>query len=110
MKDFNDPRTLFALYDFPDPVENIEAYESGDTLDEDLDSTVGTYLNEKVVVDAINNEITLPKLMQSYMEDFGGNEESLLKFVWQYLQDQELDEETVIKEVCQKRNMMIRYE
>ncbi len=99
-----------ALYDFPDPVEHIDAYESGDNLNDDLDNFVKTYLNDKIVIDSINSEITMPKVMQTYMEDFGGNEEALIKFAWKYLDDTEIDEETTIQEVCNKKNIMIRYE
>jgi len=67
-------------------------------------------LNDKINIDAMNNELTLPKVLQTYRDDFGSSEEAIIRFVWRYYESEDLEEEQAVREVCHKRNIMIRYE
>lgn len=106
----DDPRINFVCLDFPDIVEHIDFFDTEDTVNDKLDSFVSELLNDKVNIDSMQGEIVLPKLMQTYREDFGGSDESLLRFVFKYYSAEEVDEDLVIKEVCHRKSMMIRYE
>ena len=88
----------------------MDSFPTDESLDEKLDSFVTEILNAKVNIDSMQGEITLPKLMHVYKDDFGGNDEAILRFVFRYYQGADVDEETIIKEVCSRRSMMIRYE
>ena len=56
-------------------------------------------------------EITLPKLFQTYRNDFGGTDESILRFVYKYLNEpQEMDLNTAIQAVCLNNSVYLRYE
>lgn len=48
---------------------------SEDKLDKDLDEFVTLLVNHKVNIDLDQGEITLPKIVQTYFNDFGGTEE-----------------------------------
>lgn len=100
----------FVCLDFPDFAEHIDSFPKEDDLDEKLDVFVSEILNAKVNVDTMQGEITLPKLMQTYREDFGGSDESVLRFVFKYFQSEDIDEETAVRDICHKKSMMIRYE
>jgi len=47
---------------------------------------VSETINAKVVIDVAQGEITVPKIFQTYRNDFGGSDESILKFVFKYLE------------------------
>lgn len=56
-------------------------------------------------------EITLPKLFQTYRNDFGGTDEAILRFVYKYLDEpQEMDLKTAIQAVCVNYSAYLRYE
>ena len=56
-------------------------------------------------------EITLPKLFQTYRNDFGGTDESILRFVYKYLNEpQEMNLNTAIHAVCLNHSVYLRYE
>jgi len=78
-------------------------------VDERLEEACTAYVSEKVNVDTMTNEITMPKILHTYATDFGGNEESIIRFAWKYLQE-DMKVEQAVKEVCSKKSMMIKYE
>ena len=100
--------------DFPDVVEHTDTFASEEDLNEHLDMFVAEILNAKVNIDTIQGEITIPKVLNTYKNDFcNGSDEGILRFVFKYFncqQQAEMDEETVIRDVCQKKTMIIRYE
>mmetsp|Transcript_22923 Transcript_22923/g.22229 ORF Transcript_22923/g.22229 Transcript_22923/m.22229 type:complete len:108 (+) Transcript_22923:73-396(+) len=106
----NDPRINFVCLDFPEPIERIDSFIGEEDLNEKLDSFVSDIINEKVSIDMMQGEMVLPKLFQSYREDFGSTDEGVLKFVFKYYKGTDVDEEQVIREVCQRKSMLIRYE
>lgn len=62
IKELSDPRINFVCYDFPDTVELINDFSSEETLDEKLNKFVEEIINDKVEIDLLLKEITLPKL------------------------------------------------
>ena len=110
IKELNDPRINFVCIDFPDLVEHLDSFPSEEDLMEKLDQFVSEIINAKVNVDAIQGEITLPKVLNVYRADFEGSDEAVLKFVFKYYQQGEIDEDTALKEICYKKTMIIRYE
>ena len=91
-------------------MEGIETFTSEEDLDEKLDSFVADVLNEKVSIDLVQGEMLLPKILQTYRDDFGNSDEEIIKFVFRYYKSSEVDEETVIRDVCQRKSLLIRYE
>ena len=43
-------------------------------------------VNNKVVIDVITGEISVPRVMLNYREDWESSDEVILKFVFKYLQ------------------------
>ena len=79
-----DPRINFICLDFPDFVEHIQVI-SGDSqkeLYESLDNFVGEIINAKVTINETHGELAVPKLMETYKDDFGGTDETLLEFIY----------------------------
>ena len=89
-QDRNDPRILFLCLDLPDFAEHIECFDSPDTISSKLDDYLREYFLCKVEIDAVNEEITLPKVMETYKSDIGSDED-LLRFVWNWYQNYEYD-------------------
>jgi len=56
----------------------------------------------------MNEDITLPKLFETYRDDFG-TEEDCIWFVWSFIDNSKFDVEQIIK-VVKKKTMMIKYE
>ena len=73
-----------------------------------MNQFVKDFLSSRVEIDTMNEEITLPKLFETYKDDFGTEEEAL-RFIWNYLDNCKFDVEQIIK-VVKKKNMMIKYE
>jgi hypothetical protein len=42
-----------VCYDFPEPIEHIDSFESGNNLDDKLDKYITEILKEKVFIDTI---------------------------------------------------------
>lgn len=57
----------------------------------------------------MNEEITLPKVMERYKYDLGGSDENILNFIWEYYQNSEFELDQIIK-LVKKRSMIIKYE
>ena len=112
VKELNDGRVNFVCLDLPDIVEHTDSFASEEDLNERLDKFVAEILNAKVNVDTVQGEITLPKLLQTYKNDFcNGTDEGLLRFVFKYYScGSEAEDEAVVKEVCQRKTMIIRFE
>ena len=66
------------------------------------------FLQNRVDIDTMNEEITLPSLFETYRADFG-TDEDVIWFVWSYLDNTKFDVEQIVK-VIKKKNMMIKYE
>lgn len=82
----NDPRINFVCLDFPEVVEHIDRFGSSD-LDQALDVYVSEIVNSRMVYNPVQNELTLPRCLQTYLLDFtngSAKEEDLLKFVFKY--------------------------
>lgn len=100
---------MFLCLDLPEVPEHIECFDDPDTLDEKLDYFLTEYFNVKVEIDTMNEEITLPKVIEKYKGDLGGSDEQALKFIWNWYQNNEFDLDQIIKLVSRK-TLMIRYE
>ena len=104
-----DPRVNFVALDMPELPEQIECFENGEVIDKKLRDFVSEYLSGKVTIDAMNGEISLPKILETYREDFGGSDEKIVNFVWNFYENDEYDIEQVLREV-KKKTLMLRYE
>ena len=107
-----DPRINFVCLDFPDFVEHMDVFSGKDEEEyfNCLEQFVSEIINAKVSIDTLQGEIVLPKLMQTYKEDFGGSDQNILEFVFRFFDSPPLDLEAAIQEVCIKKRMFIRYE
>lgn len=56
----------------------------------------------------MNEEITLPKIFETYRDDFG-TDDDILRFVWNYNSNAKFDIEQIVK-VVKRKGMMIKYE
>jgi hypothetical protein len=65
-------------------VEHIDSFPSEDELNSKLDSFVAEVINAKVNFDSMQGELSLPKVLLTYKEDFGGSDQSILNFVFKY--------------------------
>lgn len=104
-----DPRILFLCLDMPQAPEHIECFDDPDTLEEKLDYFLGEYFNVKIEIDTMNEEITLPRVIETYKGDIGGTDEQVLKFIWNWYQSGEFELDQVIK-LVNRKTLMIRYE
>ena len=88
-----DPRINFICLDFPDFVEHIQVIEGEDMeqAKESMNSFVGEIINAKVGYNAVHGELAVPKLMDTYKDDFGGTDINLLEFIYQYLDSPEIE-------------------
>jgi hypothetical protein len=104
-----DPKIIFLCLDLPEVPEHIDCFDDPDTLNEKFDGFLAEYFNVKVEIDTMNEEISLPKVMEKYKSDLGGSDENLLSFIWEYYQNNEFELDHIIK-LVNKRNMIIKYE
>ena len=105
----SDPRILFVCLDKGQVPESIECFDDPETLDDKFDELLNIYFNEKVEIDMINEEITLPTVFEDYKEDFGGTDEKVLKFIWDWYENCEYELEDIIK-LVNKKSLMIKYD
>lgn len=103
-----DQRILFLCIDIPDVPEHIECFDSPDTINEKLNGFLKMYFEQKIEVDTMNEEITLPKVIETYKSDFG-SEEDILRFVWNWYENYEFDIEQIVK-VVKRKQLMIKYD
>ena len=105
----DDPKVIFLCLDLPEVPEHIECFDDPETLDEKFTCFLEEYFNIKVEVDTMNEEISLPKVIENYKCDLGGSDESILSFIWKFYQNNEFELDYIIKLVS-KRNMIIKYD
>jgi hypothetical protein len=88
-----DPRVNFICLDFPDFVEHIQviAGEDQDELNESMNNFVGEIINAKVAINVVHGEFVVPKLMETYKEDFGGTDTKVVEFIYEYLDNPEIE-------------------
>jgi len=78
---------------------------SGDDREELYDSLnnfVGEIINAKVTISHVHGEFAIPKLMDSYRDDFGGTDESQLEFIYKYLDNPEIDMTRALQQIVEK--------
>lgn len=86
----------------------MQSFESEHSLNDKLNQFVKDFLQNRVDIDTMNEEITLPSVFETYRTDFG-TEEDVIRFVWSFLDNTKFDVEQIVK-VIKKKNMMIKYE
>ena len=65
--------------------------EDEEELYDSLNNFVGEIINAKVITNLVHGELAIPKLMDTYREDFGGTDESQLEFIYKYLDNPEIE-------------------
>lgn len=106
--DRQDNRILFLCLDSPDIPEEVVTFDSSETLNEKLGAFLGDTFARIIEIDTMNEEITMPKLIETYKSDFGSDEE-VLRFVWNWFESYDYDIEQVVK-VVKRRGLMIKYD
>jgi hypothetical protein len=71
-------------------MEHIESFDNPDTIGTKLDSYLREYLNVKVEIDTINEELLLPITFSTYSGDFG-SKDVILNFISKYFDNSEYD-------------------
>lgn len=71
-------------------------------LFESLNNFVGEIINAKVTIDVNHGEFAVPKLIETYKEDFGGTDESLLEFLYKYLDNPEIEMGRAVQQIVEK--------
>jgi hypothetical protein len=56
-----------------------------ENLHDEMEQFVGDVLNSVVVI--TETEICLPKMLSTYIDQFGNSEQAILEFVFRYLDD-----------------------
>ena len=67
------------------------AGEDQEELYESINNFVGEIVNAKVTINLVHGEFAVPKLMDTYRDDFGGTDETLLEFIYKYLDNPEIE-------------------
>lgn len=65
--------------------------ENQEDLYNSLNTFVGEIINAKVTINVGHGEFAVPKLMETYKEDFGGTDENLLEFIYKYYDNPEIE-------------------
>lgn len=68
----------------------MQFFDSSETLNEKLDQFCRDYLGSRFEIDTMNEEITLPKIFETYKDDFGSDDD-VLRFVWNYNSNAKFD-------------------
>ena len=82
LPNYNDPRVLLICKDYPSPLVNI--IDFFDRSEEILDYKTEEFCNREVCLNLAIDELILPKIFQTYMQDFGSTEEQMLRWIWKY--------------------------
>ena len=82
LPNYNDPRILLVCKDYPNALVNI--IDFFDRSEELLDSKTEEFCNREVCLNLAIDELILPKIFQTYMQDFGSTEEHMLRWIWKY--------------------------
>ena len=67
-----------------------------------MSNFVGEIINAKVTINVVHGELAVPKLMETYKNDFGGTDETLLNFIYQFLDNPEIDQDQALRQVIEK--------
>ena len=59
-----------------------------DSLEESIEEFVSEIINAKVEVDLEQGQMSLPAVLLTYKNDFGGSEQTILQFVFRYLSEE----------------------
>ena len=99
-----DPRLNFICLDFPDFVEHIQviAGEDQEELYESLNTFVNEIINAKVTINVVHGEFAVPRLMETYKDDFGGTDENLLEFIYKYYENPEIAMQRAFQQIAEK--------
>ena len=69
---------------------------------ESLNNFVGEIINANVTINVVRGEFAVPKLMETYKDDFGGTDENLLEFIYKYLDNPEIDMSQAFSQIAEK--------
>lgn len=85
-------------------MEHIQVIEGDDEeqLSESLDSFVGEIINAKVTITLMHGEIAVPKLIETYKDDFGGTDEAVIEFIYKYLDSFEIEMGQALQQISEK--------
>jgi len=50
----------------------------------------------------VHGEFSVPKLMDTYRDDFGGTDETLLEFIYKYLDNPEIEMSRALQQIVEK--------
>ena len=78
------------------------AGEDQEELYESLNNFVGEIINAKVTTNVVHGEFAVPKLMDTYRDDFGGTDENLLEFIYKYLDNPEIEMSDAFEKISDK--------
>ena len=76
--------------------------DSQEELYESLNNFVGEIINAKVTINETHGELAVPKLMETYKDDFGGSDETLLEFIYKYLDNPEIEMGQAMRQIVEK--------
>lgn len=85
-------------------MEHIQVIAGDDQeqLYESLNNFVGEIINAKVTINVVHGEFAVPKLMETYKDDFGGTDENLLEFIYKYLDNPEIEMSQAFSQIAEK--------
>lgn len=73
--------------------------EDQEDLYESLNNFVGEIINAKVSINLVHGEFAVPKLMETYRDDFGGTDENVLEFIYKYLDNPEIEMSQALQQI-----------
>ena len=106
LPNYNDPRVLLICRDFPSPLQNIVDFFG--RSEELLDEKTEEFCNREVCLNLAIDELVLPKVFQTYAQDFGNSEEMVLRWVWKYFTACKTSIEEVLQ-LIKKQRVYILY-
>jgi len=72
-----------------------------------MNNFVGEIINAKVEINVVHGEFAVPKLMQTYKDDFGGTDMNLIEFLYKYLDNPEIEMKQAEQQVKEKSLFII---
>jgi NIMA (never in mitosis gene a)-related kinase len=106
LPNYNDPRILLVCRDFPSPLQTIIDFFG--RSEEMLDEKTEEFCNREVCLNLAIDELVLPKVFQTYAQDFGNSEEQVLRWVWRYFTACKTSIEEVLQ-LIKKQRVYILY-
>lgn len=94
LNNYNDPRILLVCKDYPNNLASL--IDFSDRSDELLDEKSEEFCNREVCLNLAIDELILPKVFQTYVNDFGNNEEDVIRWVWKYFTSCKVSADEVI--------------